>query len=336
MWALVNRTPYGAERNWIRDLKGTHHWLVAVKATFGIAPDGRLKLADEQPPPLLAPRYRGEPGKSSLLLDSDLLEAKPGTDVLVEANAHAPKGKAVTTLQVGLKVAALEKTLLVHGVRVYYRGALGLTTSAPRPFTTRPIQYEWAFGGADTSHADSDRHRIDARNPVGKGFAVSPKSLDNQNAHAIEYANRDAAKAGPAGFGPIDRSWSPRRELAGTYGERWERTKKPLLPDDYDDRFALGAPADQRPPNPLRGGETVVLFNMTPEGTLAFDLPKVLLTFSTRFGRRSEEHRGRLAAVHVFAEEKRMSVLWQATLPVRPADVEYLDNTTIAEKEYLR
>ncbi len=79
-----------------------------------------------------------------------------------------------------------------------------------------------------------------------------------------------------------------------------------------------------------------MLFNMTPEGTLAFDLPKVLLTFSTRFGRRSEEHRGRLAAVHVFAEEKKMSVLWQATLPVRPADVEYLDNTTIAEKEYLR
>ena len=74
MWALDNRTAYAAERNWIRDKNGVHHWLVAVKATFDVGPGGQLKLADEQPPPLLEPEYRGEPGSSSLRLRPEVIE----------------------------------------------------------------------------------------------------------------------------------------------------------------------------------------------------------------------------------------------------------------------
>ena len=62
MWALKNHTPYAAERNWTRDKRGVHQWIVAVKATFAIATDGKLSLLDEQPPPVLAPEYHGEPG----------------------------------------------------------------------------------------------------------------------------------------------------------------------------------------------------------------------------------------------------------------------------------
>jgi hypothetical protein len=56
MWALKNQTPYAAERNWTRDKHGVHWWLVAVKATFDIAPGGRLELADEQPASSARPR----------------------------------------------------------------------------------------------------------------------------------------------------------------------------------------------------------------------------------------------------------------------------------------
>ena len=48
MWALKNDTPYAAERTWVRDKQGMHHWIVAVKATFTIHDDGALTLADEQ------------------------------------------------------------------------------------------------------------------------------------------------------------------------------------------------------------------------------------------------------------------------------------------------
>ena len=108
MWALDNRTAYAAERNWIRDKNGVHHWLVAVKATFDVALDGRLKLADEQPPPLLEPEYRGEPGSSSLRLDSDLLAVKPGTTVAV----FAEEMRLAVTWQSTLKVPARDAEYL--------------------------------------------------------------------------------------------------------------------------------------------------------------------------------------------------------------------------------
>lgn len=268
MWALRSRTGFAAERNWTRDRDGIHWWVVAVRATFDVGAGGRLGLAERQPPPTLAPVYFGEPGASSLRYDSDLLAVKPGTDVVVHAQAHAPGGHAAPTVPVAVRVGALEKRLIVHGDRVYYRGTAGLTTTAPRPFTMRPIRYEQAYGGRDFSDPDSRQHRIDERNPVGRGFAVRVATLINQPAHVIEYPDGDPAQRGPAGFGPIDASWMPRRTLAGTYDQRWSDSKKPLLPDDYDPRYALCAPSDQQTAQPLVGGARVVLTNLTPEGSL--------------------------------------------------------------------
>jgi hypothetical protein len=66
MWELKNRTAYAADRAWVRDRSGAHRWIVAVKATFDIEPDGALALADEQRPLLLAPEHHGQPGASSV------------------------------------------------------------------------------------------------------------------------------------------------------------------------------------------------------------------------------------------------------------------------------
>ena len=336
MWMLDNRTKYAAERGWIRDKVGTHHWLVAVRATFDIGRDGKVTLADEQPPPLLVPEYWGDPATSGLRLDSDLVAIKPGTDVILDAHAHAPRERPAETVTVSLRLGPINKTLLVHGVRVYYKGLIGVAMSRPRPFTTAPIRYESAFGGADRSDPNPSKHRIDQRNPIGTGFALNPSSLVHQAAHRIEYPEGDSAKAGPAGFGPIDRWWSPRLERAGTYDARWSKTKKPLLADDYDDRFALCAPDDQRPSRPLRGGEPVMLTNMTRDGTLRFELPKVFLAFRTRLAEHAAEHRSTLTTVFIAPEQMKLSMTWQSTLPVAERMVDYLDVTTIREKVVLR
>jgi hypothetical protein len=162
------------------------------------------------------------------------------------------------------------------------------------------------------------------------------RRLEKKPAHAVEYPSGNPEKKGPAGFGPIDRGWSPRLDLAGTYDAKWEKTKKPLLPDDYDDGFALSAPGDQRFAKPLHGGETVTLVNMTPEGAVRFELPKVLLIFKTQMGRQSEEHRATMTTVFVAPEDKKLSLVWQTKLRVPERAVEYLDRTTIREKKYLR
>lgn len=330
MWALSNRTPYGVERNWTRDKHGAHWWIAAVKATYRIGPSGALKLADEQPPPLLAPEYFGDPGASSLRHDSDLLAVKSGTDAIVLADACAPGGRAAATVPVSIRVGTLEKSLLVHGDREYHEGPLGLTTRAPRPFVQRPIRYELAYGGADLSDPDPRKHRIDDRNPVGRGFTCRSSRLAGQPAHCVEFARGgDPSAHGPAGFGPIDRGWMPRRRYAGTYDERWSRLKMPLLPDDYDVRFASCAPVDQRSDHPFAGNERVELFNLTAEGKLVFSLPQVSLAFTSQFGRRRVPHPAHLATVIVEAEERRLSLVWQSALRVPAPEVDYLDRTEI-------
>ena len=87
MWQVDNRTPFAAERGWVRDRNGAEVWLVAVKCTFDIKPDGATDVAADQPSPLRVPQYNGEPGASSLKYEADLVLTKPTTDVTVVGQA---------------------------------------------------------------------------------------------------------------------------------------------------------------------------------------------------------------------------------------------------------
>jgi hypothetical protein len=336
MWALQNRTPYAAERTWIRDKRGAHHWVVAVKATFAVADDGALRLADEQKPPLLAPEYFGKPGESSVRYEADLGPMRPTTDITLLGSAHAPGGRPAGRVETSLRVDDVHKALIVYGERAFLSGiGGGLDVSSPVAFTKRPIVYELAFGGTDTTDPDPRKHALDKRNPIGRGFAVKPSALADRPAPCIERPGTDVAQAGPAGYGPIASYWSPRLELWGTYDAHWAKTKKPLLPDDYDERVALCAPADQRPPRHLYGGEPVELVNLTPGGRLRFALPKIYFTFQTAFGSRREEHRSRLVSVVIEPDESRLMLTWLTTLAVVASQIDYLDHTVIDEKPYL-
>lgn len=333
MWQLNDQTPYASERNWIRDTQGMHHWIVAIRSTYDLPLGRPPTLAEEQPPPVLAPEHFGKPGESSLRYDSDLLAIKPNTDVLLHGSAHAPRGRPSPMVEVMLHVGSIDKRLVVHGERVYYNGPVGLTTTAPQPFVTRPIRYELAFGGSDVSSSDPSSHRIDERNPIGRGFGRSA-ALVNTPAHCIEYTSGRPASRGPAGFGPIEPAWLPRRALAGTYDAKWAETRRPLLPDDYDPAFALASPADQRPPTRLRVGEPVALLNLSPEGMLAFELPRVELSLTSRFGRKTVVHDPpKLTTVLIEPDERRLSLVWQSSLRVAAPDVDYLDVTEIVEAQ---
>ena len=291
MWALVNRTAYAAERTWVRDRDGHHLWIVVVKACFELDDHGgALRLADEQPAPGRLPVYFGEPGASSLRNDVELVAPKPTTDVLLNAVAVAPGSRATTSVEVALRVDTVEKSLRVFGEREYTRTVQGLGLSSPRPFLRHPIVYEWAYGGTDLSSENPAEQRVDLRNPVGRGVCRRTSTLVGKPAHRIEYPQGQAARAGPAGFGALASHWSPRLELAGTFDAEWERSRRPLLPRDYDESAVLCAPADQRPPSHLRGGELVELRNMSPRGVLCCTLPTLRFEFVTLFGARREEH----------------------------------------------
>jgi hypothetical protein len=328
MWMVENETPYAADRNWAVDKHGAKSWVVAVRATFDVLPDGSTRPAAEQPPPLLDVVFRGEPGKSSLVYEADLIYDKQRTDVYLNGHAHAPGGVPVTEVLAMMRVHTLVKTLRVVGDRAWEDSVVGPVLTPPQPFVVMPITYERAFGGFDTLPPDPKDHRMEPGNPVGTGFAVRREHLVGRPAPNVELPERSGV---PAGFGPVASFWQPRLGYAGTYDDVWLRERMPLLAADFDERFFQCAPEDQQAPGFLHGGERVELTNLTPSGWLEFTLPRLHLAFTTRFGRESVDHVGRLHTVVLEPDEPRVTLVFHTRLPCHHR-VDDLDVTIVAEK----
>lgn len=320
MWSLSNNTPFAAERCWVRDTSGAEVWLVVVKGSFLIKPDGAQLLDPQQTEVSRVPEFAGEPGLSSILCDSDFVHTKSRTDVLLHGHAYSPQGSPTTSVDVRLKLAGIDKTLRVVGDRAIERGLLGMGVelSRPQPFTRMPIMYERSFGGTDQHDEDPKLHGWEPRNPVGVGFALDKVHVIGTPAPNIEDPQRpygDWRRGQPAGFGPIARHWAPRVGLAGTYDEAWEKARSPLLPSDFDEAFYQCAPQDQQVPGFLKGGENVELHNLTPEGLLTFDLPRATLGLTTRFyGGTQAVHRADLHTLIIQPDERRFQMVWHSSL----------------------
>ncbi|MCA9653245.1 MAG: DUF2169 domain-containing protein [Myxococcales bacterium] len=337
MFTVDNRTPYAAERTSIIDGRGAVLWVVVVKATYDVAADGSTTLAAEQVGPVLAPVHHGDPARSSLLYETDLVPPKPLTDVLVCGFAHAPGGRPSAEFTVGLEIAGLRKALLVRGERDFER-FLG-TVVRPGPVTPVlrvPLVYERAYGGFDDRDPDPARQRLDPRNPVGRGVAARSEHLVGSPAANFEYPGADIGRAGPAGFGPLASHWKPRSDYAGTYDAAWVRTRKPLLPTDFDERYFNCAPADQQ----LRGGlpreARLLLLNLSPRGTLSIAIPRVHLRYTTFFTKAARQrhlhHRGKLNTILAEPELDRLTLVWSTVLDCG-RDVDHIEATRIIEKE---
>jgi hypothetical protein len=332
MWQVDNRTPFAAERGWARDRNGAEVWLVAVKCTYDIRPDGTTAISEQQPPVLRTPEYFGEPGKSSVKYDVDLVLTKTTTDITVIGHAYAPNARPATQVDCGFQIGPVHKVLRVFGDRTWS----GVGSTPAKPFDKIPLVYERAFGGVDRKSQHPDRD-WDWRNPVGTGFGVARDNLAGVPLPNVEYPDELISgwkdRPRPAGFGPIGCHWQPRVDLAGSYGESWTKNRFPLVPEDFDDRFFQCAPQDQQSPGFLRGGEPVLLRHLTPAGDLRFTLPKVFLGFETSFydGSREVHRQRKLHSVIIEPDFRRVSLVWHSALPCH-FKVQKLDRTTVTLK----
>ncbi len=328
MWAIDNNTPFATDRCWVRDRDGAEVWLVAVKGSFTIGPQGSLKVADEQEPVCLAPQFVGDPATSSLRYDSDLPHKKLRTDVILHGHAYAPEGKPVTQTGVRLTVSDIDKTLRVFGDRIWEDSLVGLRLSSPRSFIKMPLTYERAFGGTDTIEEEPKHRGWEPRNPIGAGFAAIKKHLIGAPAPNVERVGDLIGswndRPDPIGFGPIPGHWAPRTEYAGTYDEEWEKSRLPLIAEDFDEQFYQCAPEDQQVPY-LKGGELVELSNLTPVGRIRFRLPRVSLGFETEFsGGEKEIHRSYVHTVILEPDVPRVMIVWHTHVPCHHRVLELL------------
>ena len=332
MWQIENRTPFAADSGWVRDRDGAELWLVAVKCSFDIAPDGTTRPSDVQPEVALVPEYHGDPGHSSVRYDADIVRTKITTDILLVGHAYAPRGQRVTEVFATLELDAINKRLRITGDRVWET----LGPGPPEPFAAMPLVYERAYGGVDALSAQPERD-WDWRNPVGTGFVVDRKHLAGVRLPNIEYPDSPFTswddRPPPAGFGAIGSHWQPRARFAGTYDEEWLKKRQPLLPDDFDDHFYQCAPLDQQSPQFLRGGERVLLRHLTPDGLLQFVLPRVSLRFDTRFftGEHAIHGAPNLHTVILEPDVPRVSLVWHTALPCH-SQVQQLEQTLVTVK----
>jgi len=334
VWRLTNSTPFAAEYTFARDKDGAEVGLVVVKGTFTIDPQGVPIAAKDQVPVVVSPEYVGEPGQSSLRYDWDFPLSKQTTDVLLNGHAYAPGGKTAPQVEVRMKVGPIDKALRVVGDRRWQKNWLGYASTDPIPFAKMPIVYERAFGGGDMNQ----RHGWDGRNPVGTGFTRDSDKVEALALPNIEFPGDTMSswksRPRPAGFGAIPPNWEPRVKYAGTYDERWEQERFPLLPRDFDHRFNQCAPPDQQPPSFLRGGVAVELHNLTPGGLLRFQLPRVVLGLATDIAGQTLNHPAVLYTVIVEPDFPRVVLVWHSAVACKNK-AQRVTRTRIWEKDWV-
>jgi hypothetical protein len=321
---LLNATDMPAAWTMATDPTAREHVVVVVKGTFAIPGDGgpveRVSVQD-QVPLVMADTFTGAPGFSAPVHEADFCLRKRRCDVLVNGTAQAPEGQPVERVRIGVKIGAWQKAFDVVGDRVWEQRAGQPWPSPGNSFTTLPITYDRAYGGVDDS--EPERSSAYMENPVGRGYGIMRP--------AQRYVGRPLCNTEdprhpvmqpwgafrPMSLGAVGRGWQPRLGYAGTYDQNWTDHVFPFLPADFDERHYQAAPADQQMDEP-KGGEEVIVVNLTPEGRTRFRLPFVEVPVAF-FPHSGPAIRGRCALDTVLIEpdQQTMCVTWRASLPLR-------------------
>jgi len=301
--------------------------------------DSGLTVAGEQTEQVLDVVMWGEPESSSQMYESETAFLKVSTDVVLIG--HATSNTPATFVDVGLRVGTAQKIARVFGDRWWVKRSSQVAHTKPAPFTRIPLIYERAFGGWDRADKDENNWRYEPRNPVGVGFGdplrfVEEGKVPMPNIEDPQHLiNHYGDTPPPAGFGFISPNWQARARYAGTYDEEWDKTRKPLLPKDFDRRFFNAASPGLIAPGYLRGDEDVLVVNASPVPKLKFKLPgipppvcKVVLR-----GGRTEVLQTNLDTVIINTDEMLVFLLWRNYMhvPNGPHDVMSIDVTTERE-----
>lgn len=289
------------------------------------APAGHPRIAVPRAPIRFESEPRDPSGAwSSLLRPSDAWPEKVGCDVLAVGTVH-PSRSGVTVEDVSLRVATgaglFERTVRVHGPRVWMSGLLGMSPGPAAPLTPTPLAWELAFGGVD---AGSPEALIDLRNPSGMGLSRTPANLAGTPAPRIEdpaaprsspFSGYAPGVATPAGLGPIPPTWTPALDHLGTLDEAWRRERAPVAPVDRGARFSSAAPTGSWLPAPLEGDEALELTGVTPAGPLRAKLPRYAPTIAVTIRGQTSTHRPKVDTLLVDADARLVELTWRVSVP---------------------
>lgn len=276
MTELRNLTPFANMQfaNW--DAQGREFGVYMVKTAWDILPDGTCRLSDEQEPFVFTDEFHGAVNETAVKYASDMVPYRPKTDIILNATAFAPSQTVSLRWESGVVVRVdgvdaplIDKGLQITGPRQWKKGILGWKLTEATPIMQCDLRFDYSFGGAVPKGED----QVEAyeMNPVGKGFADKEWLSESkpfeapQILSAGEVLKDPSALLVPAGVGPVQAAWLPRRPRGGTYDKHWEDNVWPLWPEDYDFAFHNAAPDDMAVDLPLGTDIKITLTHMHPE-----------------------------------------------------------------------
>ena len=319
MLQLQNHSPFNAYIALFPDEKGVDTLYVMIKATFDIGE--KIRVSEEQLPFYLADEYWGDPDTSSLKYASELHLTKPGTDVVLVGEACAKDERSSVQLDVMVSVANQSKTVRVFGDRYWSNSAMGMRSTSPMPFTRMPLLFERAFGGVHKVDTEQEEVLYEARNPVGTGFCGKRKKQEIEGMMLPNLEDPGTLitlphdRPTPAAFGFIAPAWEPRKSLAGTYDDQWQKNRAPYLPLDFSPKFFHSAHPDLTFVNNLQGGEPVLLYNVSPFGPLKFKVPRCKFTVPVRISGNNQSADVSLESLVFEPSKMNFTMLWRGAIP---------------------
>ncbi|PWJ16574.1 DUF2169 family type VI secretion system accessory protein [Jannaschia seohaensis] len=326
---IFNQTRFVHQHTGALDKAGREYLLLVVKGTFDFGTDGAsAQLSAEQRPLVFADEYKGEPGFSAPLWETDFAHRKPRCDVIVNGDAHAPNGRPATSVRVGVRVGDWIKQFDVVGAREWRAFGPVVAPTKPMPFTRMAFGYDTAFGGRDPDDPDDEIAPTYMDNPVGMGWAratslerVSGRPVPNTQAVDDPVATPFGDYT-PMSLGPIPRNVPARSRYAGTYDQAWIDDVFPFLPADFDERYFQSAPADQWI-DPPPSGTPVVILGLTPSGRESFRLPSTELPVRLFRGRETAlDTKLRADTILFDCHARQVSLVWRVDIPIRRKFIE--------------
>lgn len=298
--------------------------VVVIKATCDLVPDSAATLRAEGDPPSGDVHVDDDPTKT-VLYPSDFAIFKPRADVVLSGHAYAPRGEspaAQVELRFGRKGQGIDRKIAVFGERRWAKAGIRLALAPPKKFQKVPLVYERAFGGPGFE-----------KNPVGLGRHGDLLPQLEAPDHLVTSAG-DAPD--PACFAAIPARWQARWSLLGTYDARWQKSRWPHFPEDFDWSFFQSAPPEQQLEH-LDGDEPFELVGVLSsypklKGTLPGVRPRCFVQQTEQGGGELHEVTLRLDTVSFHPDEMKVCLVWRGLVEVSDSDAPEIAELFVMEE----
>ncbi|WP_086930360.1 DUF2169 domain-containing protein [Agarilytica rhodophyticola] len=233
----------------------------------------RLQLDKEQGELFSEDQFFSDEVDSSVRYESDYVNHKAHTDIIVNASSYAPQNMMTNNWGSAVSVYAADGKTLLNRQSLMIKASRYFNDVSTQ--VSLPIRYEYCTGGVKKIHNKgkaNEVYELDLYNPVGCG-RYPHKHQQHIPDVRIDYQH-EPYKHIPAGFGFIHRSWKSRLDYAGTYDDNWLEKQHPLPPHDFDFHHNQGAHPALIMRGYLQAGAKVSLSNLiknSPESY--FEIP---------------------------------------------------------------